>query len=145
VSVIAFRDGTMAADRQGTFRGCVPVPSSKVFEHKGVLYGSSGGIEDFIAFRDWMKAGADPRDRPELEDVSFLRVDHDGIAILSERLIPIPLNMPFWAIGGGADYAMGAMAAGMSAERAVLVACQFHTGCGLGVETLRLPRRRKER
>lgn len=46
------------------------------------------------------------------------------------------MDMPFWAAGSGADYAMGAMAAGKDAKEAVEIACRFDINCGLGVDVL---------
>jgi ATP-dependent protease HslVU (ClpYQ) peptidase subunit len=44
--------------------------------------------------------------------------------------------MDKWAIGSGADYAMGAMAVGADAKRAVEVTSDLYCRCGLGVDVL---------
>jgi hypothetical protein len=119
----------------------IPVPGSKLFSHNGCLYGSTGSAEDKVAFQRWLEQGGDP---PDLDDVNFLIVAPDGLTMMTERLIPIPIDMPKWALGCGGPLALGAMYAGASAVRAVEIACQLDVHCGFGVETLRLPRRRKE-
>lgn len=144
MSVVAWDGKVMAADRQGTFGGCMPLPGCKVFEHDGVLYGSSGGIEDFNLYRDWVKAGK-TGDPPTLQEVNFLVVENGQITLLTERLIPMLIEHPFYAIGGGADFAIGAMAAGANATQAVEIASRYHTGCGFGVEVLKPPRKKRTR
>lgn len=43
-----------------------------------------------------------------------------------------------FATGSGAEYALGAMRAGSTAEKAVLIANEFDNHCGMGVDTLTL-------
>ena len=87
-------------------------------------------------FLDWFKSGR-PSPMPVIED------DMTAIVILSGKILefkkeclPLEVNMPFWAIGCGAEYAMGAMAAGKTADEAVKIACRFDINCGLGVDVL---------
>lgn len=46
------------------------------------------------------------------------------------------LGQSKWAIGSGADYALGAMYAGLSAAEAVMIASKLDTGTGLGVDSV---------
>lgn len=48
-----------------------------------------------------------------------------------------------WAIGSGADYALGAMYAGKSAKEAVEIASQLDTGTGLGVDVVTFDKGKK--
>jgi ATP-dependent protease HslVU (ClpYQ) peptidase subunit len=42
---------------------------------------------------------------------------------------------PYWAIGSGAELAIGAMAAGASSEKAIEIACQFDIHCDLPIHS----------
>lgn len=52
--------------------------------------------------------------------------------------------MPPFALGIGSDYAMGAILAGASAERAVEIACELDTHCGGEIVVMEIPQAQKE-
>ena len=56
----------------------------------------------------------------------------DGSVFLADDSLYFsgPIECASYAIGSGALYAIGAMAEGASAERAVEVACMFDSHCG---------------
>ena len=144
MSVIAFDGKTMAADRQATF-GDSALSASKVFAHEGVMYGCCGNYEDTLLFRQWVEGGQREKDMPELESCGFLVHDPEqGLFLMSERLVPIPVEAEKWAIGSGADFARGAMAAGKSAEQAVEITCDLCLSCGEGIEVLRRSTKRRK-
>jgi hypothetical protein len=53
----------------------------------------------------------------------------------------VEMHGPFFAAGSGQDFALGAMAAGADARRAVEIAIQFDTQSGGRVDIRRLPRK----
>ena len=61
-------------------------------------------------------------------------VIEEGIAYEYEEFpIKQEIEMPYFAWGSGAKYALGAMAKGASAEEAINIACQFDPYSGNGV------------
>jgi ATP-dependent protease HslVU (ClpYQ) peptidase subunit len=135
VTVLAWDGKFLAADRQATFGG-TPVPATKIFRHNDELIGGSGNIQECIAFVEWYTSGC-PTPKPVFSEGFGAYVIKNGQLWKYESLlVPFVMDMPFWAAGCGADYAMGAMAAGKSAAEAVEIACRFDTGCGLGVDIL---------
>lgn len=133
MTVIAWDGKTLAADKQATFGG-TPVPATKIFRHNAELIGCSGNISESIQFVEWYFHGGD---KPVLEDgFSALVIQNGKVYKYEKQLIPLHLDVPVWAAGSGADYALGAMAAGCSAEKAVEIACRFDIHCGLGVDVM---------
>lgn len=50
----------------------------------------------------------------------------------------IEIREPFFAIGSAYKYALGAMAAGASAKKAVEIACRYDTACGGKIQQYKL-------
>jgi hypothetical protein len=81
----------------------------------------------------WHQAGAKPDDVPKAGgDAAWylIVIDHNGIGKFSNTCPYIERFDPPIAFGAGQDYAMGAMLAGASAERAVAIVASLcdHTG-----------------
>lgn len=93
---------------------------------------------------NWYEAGAD------LEKYPICQRDKDDwsrlIVVKPRGLVVVYEQWPtgfhpedkFLAFGSGRDYAMGAMAMGADARRAVEIASHFCTSCGMGVDALTL-------
>jgi ATP-dependent protease HslVU (ClpYQ) peptidase subunit len=64
--------------------------------------------------------------------------DAQGLRYYEDGPIPETVEHGFWAFGSGRDFAIAAMACGKSAREAVEIACQFDTGCGLGVDVMQI-------
>jgi len=134
LTVLAWDGRYLAADKQATFGG-TPVPATKIFRHNDVLIGCAGEIQECLAFLEWYKSEGLPK--PTLkEGFSAYVVSDKKLYKYESMLYPYLMDMPFWAAGCGADYAIGAMAAGKSAKEAVEIACKFDNQCGLGVDVL---------
>lgn len=127
MTTIAFRGGILVSDTavfdRGTYCGTV----TKIHRAPdGSLFGAAGALGDMMAFEQWMRDGA-PEPRPAF-------MDED-----SEALVIRPDNTVWWygktqhseivgdyhAIGSGFRLAMGAMAAGASALRAIEICCDL--------------------
>jgi hypothetical protein len=150
MTTIAYRDGIMAADSRafpGHWEFAVG-SKDKLFKtstrthHRftGALVGiSSNFVGAAELLRPWLEAGADPFDMPPFKPETFtiLVVVSQGIFLADNQCaFTGPLGAPYAAIGGGAALAMGAMAMGASAHRAVEIACDLHPGSALPVTTL---------
>lgn len=137
MSVVAYRDGVMAADSKAFGGSYQPSPGAKTKLYRladgsrlGVVTAVLGMGERFAA---WMNAGGDPAawgtDKPDLR---ALLVRPDGSVFLADDSVYFsgPIETEFYAIGSGSHYAMGAMALGATAGLAVEVACRFDPHCG---------------
>lgn len=92
-------------------------------------------------FLEWLRAGADRGAwQGEAPDLRALLVKPDGTLWLADCSLVFsgPITAEFYAIGSGADFALGAMAIGADAERAVEAAISLdpHSGGPIHVDQL---------
>lgn len=133
------RSKTMAADSQNTDTAGVTFKVAKI-EHigGGYMFGGSGHLRTITMAKEWAQKGWEGKYEPDwsyfLEDpddrgFSCILVDPTGtrIWIIDEELVPFEPLDDFVAVGAGATYALGALAAGADAKRAVEIACQLDT------------------
>lgn len=104
----------------------------KIRVDSGAIYALAGTTCLFEPLIKWHKAGADPANVPAGLDSEWalLVVTKDG-AVLFSRDVPYPEQQYYpWTQGTGYRYAMGALKAGASAQRAVEIACEIdiHSG-----------------
>ena len=133
MTCIAYRDGILAADTLScTKYGSNPVFLSKIFCFRGVLYGSSGDTTETKIFRDWVEDDFAPPAPQIDQEISAIRVSPAAkISWSSGKSIRfIEIDAPYFAIGSGADHAMGAMWKGADAVEAVECAKQLSRWCG---------------
>jgi len=143
VSVVAYKDGILAADTRAYGGRGQTSPGSKSKIHRladgtrvGIVSATPGEPERFL---DWMKAGEDRTawtgDKPDLR---ALIIRPNGEVFLAEDSIwwSGPIDCQSYAIGSGSDFALGAMAMGATAKQAVYVACDFDSNSGPPVQTL---------
>lgn len=147
MTTIAWDGVTLASDRKATMGG-TPVPFRKIWRIEGertLLCGASGDAYLATAWRRWMERQGEPPPIPtDPGDMYVMVIDeHRRIWTADLRRIYTRVRYPYWAIGSGADYALGAMAAGETAAKALRIASRLDTGTGLGVETLTFRRSRR--
>lgn len=131
MTTIAYKDGVIATDGQGT-RGdsIVTLDQVKRYEFRNTIFFLSGSIEHIEEFIITWPTG-------EINQNS----DIDGFAISNNMLYAtcavdgrvsawLHDRNTAWACGSGADFAIGAMDAGVSAAKAVTIASKrdIHTG-----------------
>jgi ATP-dependent HslUV protease subunit HslV len=141
MSTIAYRAGVMAADTAVTAGGdryCGTI--RKIERIGGCLIGCCGCVESNELFFRWWREGCRADRRPSLrEGFAAIVVSPDGtVTCWGDKLVPMRIDADFHADGSGADFAIGAMAAGATAEQAVMIACHFDTCSRAPVEVLRL-------
>jgi ATP-dependent protease HslVU (ClpYQ) peptidase subunit len=134
LTVLAWDGRFLVADRQATFGGTA-IPATKVFRHNDVLIGVVGDAQEVMAFLEWYKSKDLPKPTLKAEFSSYV-VSDKKLYKYESMLYPFLMDTPFWAAGCGADYAMGAMAAGKTAQEAVEIACKLDINCGLGIDVL---------
>lgn len=128
MTTIAVRDGVMAADSK-IASGDDCGTTCKLYRIRGVIIGFSGGDRNGKLFLRWY-AGRHfytPQFFTGDDDDCFeaLLLTKRKLELWDESLIPSRVKAPFYAIGSGRGVAMGAMAAGASAEEAVHIACRY--------------------
>lgn len=140
MTTIAYRDGVLAADslinsgNGGRAGHAVKISKGR----QGTLGGSAGRLEDAALFRSWVERDC-KGDAPSFsEGFDSLLILPDGrLCYVGEKGCIVPFMAEFAAIGSGEQFAMGAMAAGASAEDAVRIAIQLDTGSGGEVTMLK--------
>ncbi len=138
MTTIVYRDGVMAADTRGYGGSAAPIGQKQKIHRlpDGGLLGVSstepGVPEAFVA---WMAAGGsiDELERMgERLNLQALHVNAAGnVFYYSDNFIPSgPLFAPFFAIGSGGKYALGAMTCGATADGAIAAAMQHDLWTG---------------
>ena len=140
--VVDARKGTAVADNQAVTNGMeMMIPCTKLHrvergEWKGAIYGYSGHEGPGEAVFEWLEQRRQDDGEPlELdhdleEDFEALLLHDDGIFYIDRWLLPTEVDVEFYATGSGAPFAMGAMLAGASAQKAVKIACDCDPNSG---------------
>lgn len=143
MTTIAYRNGIMACDSCWTSRGDLQYTSLSKIRRlaSGGLLGQAG-TNDSREIDKLLDGVRKPEQLPMRPALYALSIDFIGILVLpAGRVFMVAsredakdfedevgiweLNRDFASCGSGGDIALGAMAAGASAERAVEIACQF--------------------
>lgn len=139
MTVIAWDGHTLAGDRQRTHGG-TPVAATKVFKIQApdgrlFLVGAAGRADCTQMFVAWLRGGEKPLMPSNVDDFGALVVDvKRRVWNIHDTLFYVHCSAKQWAIGSGANYALGAMAAGATAAQAVRIASKLDVHCGLGVD-----------
>lgn len=141
MTVVAFRDKLLAADSL-----CVRDKTRTGKTHKihrvektrycgDGRYALVGDMGEAVAIAEWWLAGGPlegpmPSSKSDVAGTVIWIPDH-GRPLMLELGTVTPLSRaPYYAWGSGADFALGAMAAGASALQAVEAAIKHCTTCG---------------
>lgn len=144
MTTIAVKNGVMAFDSKITEDGGHVGYMNKGRKTSKFLVATCGSVEDGEAFMDWLAAGGVAADKKlfgldrNLDDFLAIAINKTGKVFRYEgRLYPFVMEAPFFALGSGAPYAMGAMAFGASAAQAVKIASKFDLATGGTVRELK--------
>jgi hypothetical protein len=141
MTCIAWDGKTLAADRQTTAGGLkgighkiVPLPSGEYLAHFGCT-------DRALELTEWYSSGADPENFPPTPDDDGEKA---GLIVVSpcgtvkffygDKPFALPVYEKFYAWGCGNELAIGAMAAGADAYKAVQIASEHNCYCGGGVD-----------
>ena len=133
MTVIAIKDGVLACD-SGIFAGGVYVGSvtKAARMSNGNVIGAAGEYGAISPFLAQCEGGHDadlPDDLPKDSWALMLSASGGIYCLDGPHKGWFVIDAPFAALGSGANIAIGAMAAGASAERAVEIACEWAEGC----------------
>lgn len=143
MTTIAWKAGTIAADRK--MDGWMH--AGKLFRLKdGSVFAGAGYYDEIVEVAAWIRGGCKPAEKPVVKDAEpddttdFLIACPDGKAywLTSPYLRRVEILDPFVAIGSGKDIALGAMAAGATARRAIEIASRFDKDTGHGVQAIKV-------
>lgn len=140
---IAYRDGVLAADTMVVVDDFIKLDNDiKIAKYKGHLFGVSGNnCPTLEAFRKWWFIKPGQQRQAYKKPFSFR-----AIVILPDGTIEEwdhlgngdKINAPFWAIGSGREFALGALEFGANAQEAVQAAIKFCPTVGGKVVTRKL-------
>jgi hypothetical protein len=140
MTVIAYRDGILAADKQGS-RGDTIYTATKIFRREYGAIAICGDADSALSMVRWIDGGEIAGGFPLSQDTdrwAQLIVVRNGELFVYGRT-PYPERLgddDFIAFGVGREAALGAMEMGAGAEEAVMVASKWVTGCGRGVDVV---------
>ena len=140
VSIVAWDGKTIVADKQAT---CADMRFSTTKLRRigsGEVLAIIGLESAGQMLMSWYEDGADPEKWPKCQEdkedwVRLVVASKTGCKVYERHPVAMPIEDSFMAWGSGRDYAMGAMAEGANARRAVEVAMKFNTACGMGIDS----------
>ncbi len=116
----------MASDTRVT--GGPMFNTTKVRRIGDSLYGGAGNLSQILKMFLWFENPDQVPSWKEHPEFSILQVSPRGLFVWESEMVAIPIDTPFYAIGSGSEYAMGALACGATLEKAVEVAAMFDPG-----------------
>lgn len=149
MSVVAYDGRVIAADRQG-MNGDFPFETRKLLRlRNGDIIAWAGSIDGGLAMARWYEGGCKREEFPVTQRDKDLwsrlivipnEPLHRQVRYYEQGPEPIFLHEPFMAWGSGRDIAMGALAMGADARKAVEIACRYNVYCGMGIDEIDLSR-----
>lgn len=111
----------------------------------GSLLGIAGSAFGLDLVGDWLEAGGLPADRPKDLKVEVMVLHPDGEIEGCGDSMMLERWCPPCGIGSGAEFAIGAMAAGKTAKEAVEIAATLDINTGGIIQTFRPAKPRRNR
>lgn len=141
MTVIAYRDGILAADKLSQMGG-MKARVTKIYQVGDAMVGIAGVYTLGLELLEWIRSGADAETVPDFQKTQedyqqAILIRNREIWLYEQGCTPFRIEGDYFAIGSGSPYAMSAMWCGKTAEQGVQCASELSTGCGLGVDVLR--------
>jgi hypothetical protein len=137
MTVIAWDGKSIAADKLVAYGDIERTTEKLVMFGTGVLT-YTGEVTKGLELTEWFEKGRKKEDWPEFQKTDdyaqLIYADGEHVEVFYQEPTPVVLKGGFHAWGAGAKYAIGAMAAGKTAEEAVIIANDNCTNCGRGVD-----------
>jgi hypothetical protein len=149
MTTVCYRDGLLAFDSRITGDTLLFGQGVKGRMTKEFMAAAAGAVQDVQAFLDWVAAGY-TEDTKKKFGLLDREVEIEGIVITKKgevlcfdnRLYPYHVNAPFFAFGSGAHIALGAMAMGATAYKAVKIASIYDVATGGEIKVLGFKRKK---
>lgn len=154
MTVIAWDGKTLAADKQAT-EGVIRQVTTKIKlitkgRMRGHLMAGAGATSQCNMLMGWFELGAEPEAFPKYQDSEDLSAQllvispNRDIYRFDFNPVPCVFHDERYALGTGREVALGAMAMGADAVKAVEIASELCTGCGMGVDAITFKTKRKK-
>lgn len=143
MSVIAWDGKTLAADRQSCCGETISTVR-KIFKlETEEVIALSGDLDIGMTMKRWYEEGHEREDWPKIneDEKRFCRLivaSEAGVIYYERTPDPVQVIDLFMAWGCGREAALGALAMGASAEKAVEIASRFVLYCGNGCDSYRV-------
>ena len=142
MTTIAYDGKVLAGDQlmvaNGTPMGIPKVHRIATVDGTVYLVGGAGNVGDCQAFAHWVRKGLPAGEKPKLTNCTMLVVCRGKITQYDNEFEhPSEISKDFWAVGSGANYALGVMAMGGSAQDAVRLATTLDINTGWGMDVVR--------
>lgn len=143
MTIIAYRDGILAADTLISCRGSRAASALKIRRQSGWLAGGAGSPSILTPVMRWIADGANlwtPINLDKIGDAGALLISPRGevYSVDTESPYPVEEQAEWFAIGSGSDAALAAMLLDCSAVEAVNIAKKIDQQCGGGTVWLNL-------
>jgi hypothetical protein len=142
MTTIACTLNCMVADQFVTYSPSY-MGGTKIWTARGSVWGAAGDAGMCLRFRDWTlgKAKRPKTEDPEEKDtarIEALELSPKGLFLYVGDSPRDVIQEPFYAIGSGAGYAVGALSMGATLEQALDVAAKWDSATRLPLTTIRL-------
>ena len=140
MTTIAIKDGIMACDSQVT-AGSVRtlLKFQKVIRHEECFYGFAGDCHYISLVKEYIKGMIGIEDIPDAVSLVVLCLPKVGkpfeMTIRKGFVTALNIDIPYYSIGSGSEFATTAMLCGKTAKEAVEVAKVFDVYTGGSVKT----------
>ena len=127
----------MAADSRRTSGSFAYLSTPKITRVGNDLVGTCGSAADGEKFIEWYRDQT--KKKPKLKDFQAIVLTGEGaIFEVWEDLTFLEVIEPFFAVGSGREFAMGAMAMKDNPRKAIEIACKYDKNSGLPVQLEKL-------
>ena len=96
--------------------------------------GFAGSLEDAHGMLEWFNSPTEKPPKTRSNEFIILTEDRKIFTFVNPTRW-VSINEPFYAIGSGGSYALGALHSGKTPREAVLVASKCDAGTGMGVKS----------
>lgn len=135
-TVICTKQG-MAADKR--ISGSPVFKSTKIHQIRGSLIGIAGNVEQALRFIEWRRT---PEQKPQFE----ASVGFEALELTADRrlvwwgaeMVGIEIEDDYYAIGSGAQLALGALAMGATLRQAIKIAAKWDVATGTDIQLVTL-------
>lgn len=100
---------------------------------KPFYIGFAGSLDEAHSVLEWLNSPTEKPPRTKMNEFIILTEDKKVFTFINP-LRWIPIEEPFYAIGSGGQFALGALHAGSTPKEAVVIASKCDSGTGLGVK-----------
>lgn len=128
----------MAADTRVTWDDETTSPSIKIERWQEEILGAAGDFAASMRFLEWYKAGSKGRKPKVSKDFRLLKLTKEGLHLIDHDLVWVKIDAPLYAIGSGAQFAVGAMEMGATPTKAIEIAMKHDSYTGGSITTLEL-------